>query len=133
MGFVDNLPTVHAVNSAEQFQVFFDSQVVVKRKLLAHVADITLHQFVLRRHIEASNGRVSVGWLRKSAKHSHGGSLSGTICTEEPENLALIDIERNMVRRDKVAELFREIFRYNDFFIFHHKNLRSCSHFPSTP
>jgi hypothetical protein len=56
-------------------------------------------------NVEACYFSSSIGGSAQSAKHSHGGCLSGSIGTEETEDFPFGDREGNMVNGYKIAEL----------------------------
>jgi hypothetical protein len=70
---------------------------------------MALDEFGLRAHIISDDGASPCGGEGKSAEHTHGGGLTGSVGTEEAENLATIDIERYMVYGCERAELLGQI------------------------
>ena len=108
----------HAVNPGKQPDILPHFQVFVKRKLLAHIADILFHILRPGGNIKTGYaGRASCG-MAQSGKHAHGSSLSGTIGTQEAEYLATMDFERDMIHCREIAETFGELIHFDDILIF---------------
>ena len=108
----------HTVNPGKQPDILPHFQVFVKRKLLAHIADILFHIFRPGGNIETGYaGRTSCG-TAQSGKHAHGSSLSGTVGTQEAEYLATMNFERDMIHCREIAETLGELIHFDDILIF---------------
>ena len=59
--------------------------------------------------IEIEDPQFAGGDRRDTADHAHRRGLAGAVRAEEPERLALLDVEVDAVDRDEVAELLAQI------------------------
>src|SRR5579871_5768883 len=99
----------NAVDAAEEIDVLFHSEVVVEREFLRHVPDVMLDGFRLGHDVESADRGGAGGWQKQSAEHADGGGFSGAVRSEEAEDFAAPDVERDVVDGEEVAEAFDEV------------------------
>ncbi len=45
----------HAIDAAEEFQIFLDAEIAIKREFLRHIADALAHPLGIARHVDAGD------------------------------------------------------------------------------
>ena len=111
-GPVDTLllsPARQTVGAGKEFQVLEDAQAGVQGKFLGHVADMSAglrpgHPQVMADHLK---GTARGG--QQTAEHAKGGGFSGTVGTEQAENLAPFHAEGQVFYCIKITETTFEI------------------------
>ena len=68
-----------------------------------------LDLFRLRRDIEAATVALPGGRRKQSAQDADGGRFAGAVGPEESEDLALRDLERDVVHGDEIAEALHQV------------------------
>ena len=69
----------HAINAAEEPDVFGHGEVVIQREPLAHIANMPLDLLVLGANIKAHHVAFAARRLRQASQHAHGSGLSGAV------------------------------------------------------
>ena len=83
---VDSL-LLHAVDTSEQTDILSNCQILVKRELLRHIADMFLYLLMFGAYIIAHDPTCSASRLIQACQHVHGCRLSCAIGTQETEYL----------------------------------------------
>ena len=94
----------NAVDAAVKVDVLLDRQILVKRELLAHVADVGLDLLGLRADVEAGDGAPPRGWLQNAAEHSDRRRLAGPVRSKKPKHLAAAHLKTDAIHGHEVAE-----------------------------
>src|SRR5580704_2211256 len=115
--FFFDMVITEAVYPAIKPDILHNGQVFIKRKLLAHVANILFYLFVLLINIKTCNGGLARSRQQQTAKHAHSGGFSCPVCSEETKYLTLLYIKIDLVDSRKVAETFCQIFCCYNFFL----------------
>ena len=95
---------IEPVDAAEKPDVLIDGQPLVERKPLRHVADPALDAFRIAPDVDAADRGRAAGRLEQPAQHADRRRLAGAVAAQEPEDLALLHVERQIVDRDELAE-----------------------------
>src|SRR5262249_26874044 len=98
----------------------------IQRELLAHVADAQLDFIGVDGYVNAVHHAPSRREREDPAQHLDDRGLSGTVGSQEPEDLARFDLKAHAVDRGEVAEFSNEIFRENGRHQFTSWNLTSA-------
>ena len=98
-----------AVNPAEEIDVLFHGEIVVKRELLRHVADILADLFGIFGDVEAGHLAVARRGSEQAAEHADDGGFSGAVGSQKAEDFALGYLEGNVVDGREIAEHFYQI------------------------
>ncbi|CCZ45328.1 unknown [Bacteroides sp. CAG:545] len=68
-----------------------------------------LDLFLFIDNTEACDRTLAGSRMAQTAENPHCGSLSCSVCAEEPENLTLEDMEGNVIDSSEVAEFLDQI------------------------
>src|SRR5450755_1686279 len=99
----------NAINPTEEIDILFHRQVVVKRKLLRHVADIPADLFRVLGDVEARYRAPAGSGRQQAAQHPDDGRLSRAVGPQKTEDLALVHLEGNMIHGREIAESFYQV------------------------
>ena len=103
-----------AVDAAEETQVLNDGQIVIQAEALGHVADPAFQRLGVFGDVDAENTRAAGRGSEKAAEHADGRRLPSTVRSEEAEDFAFADAERQIVHRRERAEAFDEVLDLDD-------------------
>ena len=92
------------VQPGEEGEVLLDGQVSIQRKELGHVADARLDRRRLGQDVEARDPSLSRARPDEAREHLYGRGLPRAVRSQEPEDLALEDLEGDVVDGDEVPE-----------------------------
>src|SRR5690606_16360218 len=98
-----------AVDSAEELEVRAHREIEIERELLRHVADPALDLLGLPRDVGPCDDGLAAARREQAREHADGRRLSGTVRAEVTEDLASLDVERDVVDRLEVAEALLEV------------------------
>src|SRR6185503_2292945 len=99
---------LEAIDSAKEADVLIDGEPFVQREALRHVADALLDAFRVAADVDAADGRGAARRRQQAAQHPNRRRLAGAVRAKEAENLALGDVEREVIDGEEVAELARQ-------------------------
>jgi len=100
----------HAIDAAEEFDVFPDREIVVERELLGHIADGLLHVLGLAGDIEAVYFGPPGSRRQQAAQNPDRGRLPRPVRPQEAEDFAAPDVERDVVDGDEATEALDQVF-----------------------
>src|SRR5205814_6167495 len=104
-----DLIVIEPVQGAPEPDVLIDSERLVQRKFLRHVADPPLDRFRVAADVNAADDGRSGGRLEQPAQHADGCRLAGAICAEKTEDLSTLDVEADAVDSREASEQAREV------------------------
>ena len=110
--FLVELTVLEVVSKGE---VFLDSHIGVKRRLLGEIAD---QSFCIQRvveHVNAADLDRARGGGKIAREHIHRGTLARAVGTEESKNLALRNLKADIVHGCKIAVVFHQVRNFNHF------------------
>ena len=87
-------------------KILDNRQDIVELKSLGHIPDRLLYLLRLIHEIESCDLSPPRSRQQKSAEHSDGGGLAGTIWAQKSEDFSLLYLKMDMVHSDKVSEGF---------------------------
>ena len=100
--------STNAAYSAEKRQVVLDGHISVEGHSLRQVADVPPRfQGSGHRVVPGDAGRPS-GRRQVAGENAHGRSLAGAVGPQKTDDLALLDVERNIVNGEVVAVVLAE-------------------------
>lgn len=97
------------VEPGHEFEILGDCQILVEREFLRHVADLALDLEALGQKIVAEHLAFALVRRQKPAHDADRGRLARAVRPQEPNNLALGDVHRDMVDDGLGAEALDEI------------------------
>ena len=99
---------VDAVRRGKKLEIFDDLHVVVDAEGVGHVADQAADVLRMRvNRIAADIGLAIIG-VEEGGKHAHGGGLARAVRANEPEHVALVEFQVDVIDGDQVAVPFGE-------------------------
>ena len=102
----------NAVHSREKVDVLLYGEIIVERELLRHIADVFPHLLGFDGHVQALDQSAPRGGRQQPAKHAYSRGFSGAVGTQKPENLALADLQGDVINRDERAKGFYQSIRF---------------------
>jgi len=106
-GLVDPRPEIRSgetVKRTPEIQIVTRREVLVDRNLLGHDAEGALDHFGRTPDVLAADEDPASVGLQNPTDHVDRGGLAGAVGAEKTEDLALGDVERNVVHRDQRVE-----------------------------
>ena len=94
----------HAVDAAEEAQVFLDGEIAIERKFLRHVADVLAHPLRVAHHIDAGDENAPRARPQQAAEDADDGRFAGAVRAEKAHDLAVADAEADIIDGDEIAE-----------------------------
>src|SRR5947199_230073 len=107
------LGAFQAINRAEELEVLHHGEVAIEREGLRDVADVRAHLLAVALDVEAVDGGVAAGRDEKAAEDADERRLAGAVRTEEAEDLAARDLQRDAVERTNGAEVLADVLDVN--------------------
>jgi hypothetical protein len=99
----------HFEDARVQVEVLAHGEFAVERKGLRHVAHAAAHGQVMGVHRLAEQlGMALAGW-QQAGEHLHGRGLATAVRAQEPEDLATVDAEVDVVHRREIAKAAGEV------------------------
>src|SRR5438477_5858620 len=95
------------IDRAEEVEVLVDGEIAIKRERLRHVADVLANELALLLDVIAVDEGVPFGRHKEAAENADQRRFAGSVRPEEAEDLAARDLQRDVVERANVAEVFR--------------------------
>src|ERR1700676_2326125 len=95
-----------SVNARKKFQVLANRHVVIQRKFLRHIADALTHAFRSEISRCARHFNFSACRVQQSAKHLDGRCFSGAVGSKQTKNLAITNVEADILDGGKCSKLF---------------------------
>src|ERR1700744_254165 len=92
-----------------QLHVFPRPEFTVEAGILKDDAEALAHLVVMGPGIEPIQRNAAAGGLEQGGEHFDGGGFSGSVGTEEGEDFAFCDLERNIIDSGEGAEGLDEI------------------------
>ena len=102
-------PFRDAVHESEELDVLVDRQILVEGELLGHVADFLLDIFPFPVDIVPGHPDPTRGGIGKTAQNPDGGRFSGTIGTQETNDLTFINFKTQFISCDKITKFFSDL------------------------
>src|SRR5205814_783026 len=100
---------LEAVDPGDEGEILLDRQVFVEGEALGHVAGLTFDRFGFAREFEAEHlARATVGG-EEAAEHAQGRRLPRAVWAEEAGDVALLDLDRDVVDCGERAEAFAQV------------------------
>ena len=116
VGFPPDFIVFHPINTCEEADVLGDGEVFVEREPLRHIANVPLDLLVFGANVVAHYPARSARRLVQSREHVHRGGFSGSVSTEETENLAFFHRKTDVIDRVERAESLDEMLHFDDVF-----------------
>ncbi len=111
------LGTSQATNTGDKFKEALDAHVAVTGRTFRQIAHLLLRQQRLGLNIEAADRRRTAIRRQKSGQHLHGGGLAGPVGPEKTEHFTRLDVKRQIVDGDVIAEAFGQaVYAYHAFY-----------------
>ncbi len=85
------------IETRDESEVLLYRQILVEREPLRHVADLVLDSARLLDDVEAEHGSLSRVGRQQAADHTYSGGFAGAVGTEETDDLALGDAQRDII------------------------------------
>ena len=99
----------HVVEDAVQIHVFVGGLLAVEAGVLKDDAEALADLVLLHRGIEAVELDAAAGRAQQRGEHLDGGGLARAVRAEEGEDLALRDVEGDVVDGGEIAEAFDQM------------------------
>jgi hypothetical protein len=99
----------HAVQDAVELHVFVRRQFLVEARILKHDAEAPPHFGRLRDRVQAVDFERSAGRREQRRQHLDRRRLAGAVGAEEREDLALSDVERDVVDGRHLSVLLHQV------------------------
>ena len=99
----------HAFDLGDEPEILEDAHVGVERRRLRQVAGAALGLDRLVEDVEPGDNGFAFGGRHVAGQDAHRRRLAGAVGSEEPENLAALDPEADVVDRGDAAVAFREV------------------------
>ena len=93
------LGAAEAVEPRRVAQVLAAGQAAVEADRVGQVADASLDLARVARRVETQHRGLALGGLGQAEEHQDGRRLAGAVLAEEPEDLARVDLEVEVVDR----------------------------------
>ena len=103
----------HALHLRHEIQILFDGHVGIEGRCFRQVARSAFGFDRLIEHIEPGDHGLALRSGHVARQDAHRGRLAGAVRTQEPENLAALDAEADVVDGRDPAVLFREVLNLN--------------------
>ena len=94
----------HAVEDAVEIHVLVGGEFVVDAGVLKHDAELLARGGLMGGGVETVELHVAAGGRQQRGEHLDGGGFAGAVGAQEGEDLALGDIESDIVDGGEVAE-----------------------------
>jgi len=101
----------NAIDAAEEVEVFLNRQIVVKGKLLRHVANLLAHGLRPQAATFPGQHHLAAGRLQQAAEHLDRRCLAGAVGAQQSVNLAVLDLNVDFFDRPKIAEALGQVLR----------------------
>ena len=106
-GSIDGLLALaHAEHARHEIEVLADRKVVPQGELLGHVAHLALDRGAFPEDVESEAGAATAIRRQQAAEHADRGRLAAAVGAEEAVNLALADLQAQILDHVLVAEAF---------------------------
>ena len=102
-------PLVEPPQPARESQVRMGGHVVVERDDLREVADVAAALQRIARHVVLGDEHVTARGHQVAGHHLHGGGLAGAVGSQEADDLALLDVEGDVVDGQPLPVVLGEI------------------------
>ena len=83
----------HPLEAANKYEIFVNGEFQIEGRALRQITDLRLHLAGVRQHIQPVHGDGAFVGVQVAGQNFDGGRLSGTVGTEQPDNLARCDVE----------------------------------------
>ena len=120
-------PPVKALEPRAEFQVFPHAHFGIQRIVFRHVTDAAAHFLRLVKHIEARDAHRAGRRRQETRKNPHGRAFARAIRSEQADNFAARDRERNARHRRATGVAFRQIRHCNHRIVVHRNIGRSLA------
>jgi len=87
----------YALDPGHELQVFAHGELGVERDVLGQIADLALHRHRLLEHVEAAHPAGAPRGGHVTGQDAHGRGLAGAVWPEEPQDLAALDREADVL------------------------------------
>src|SRR5450759_2279699 len=104
-----------AVARGIEIQVLRHRELVVNAEEVGHVADPGVNPGRVLRHVCAVDRSVAARRLEERGEDAQGGRFTRSVGTDKAEDLALRDLERDMIQRRSLAVDLGQVFRADHF------------------
>src|SRR5271163_5042508 len=97
---------IDLAHARAEFEQRVDAEVGIQHHIFRQVTDAPAGLERMLRDVEAADHRASRGRREKSREDSHDRRLARAVGAQQPDDLALFDLERNVVYGQRSAEIF---------------------------
>src|SRR5205085_1238776 len=98
-----------AIDRAEEIEILVNRQIAIKRERLRDVADVLANELSIFLDVVAVDGRVAFRRHEQAAEDADERRFAGAVRTEQTEDFAARNLQRDVVERAKRAEVFRDV------------------------
>src|SRR5262249_54166701 len=99
----------NAIDAREEGEVFFDTQIVIQREFLRHVAELLADGLRAQAAGLLRELHLAGGGGEQSAQHLDRGGLAGAVGAEQAVDLAVLDVNVDVVHSGEGPEVLREV------------------------
>jgi hypothetical protein len=104
----------HVIGAGEKAKIFQDREVAIQTEALRDVAKLGAHFLALFPCVHPFDSRVSAGWMRETAQHSHGGRFAGSIRPEKTKDRTRLDCQREVLHGMDVTVALAQMMKHDD-------------------
>ena len=97
------------IDGAEEIEVLVDGEIAIKRERLRDVADVLANELAVFFDVVAVDSCVTFRRHEQAAEDADERRFAGAVRTEQTEDLAARNLQRDVVERAKRAEVFRDV------------------------
>jgi len=108
------LQFLYAIQKSEDAQIFVNRQIARQRRVHGREIDFLQGSFALMGKVEILNHDFPGSGLEHPEDHADGSSFAGAIGPEQPNNLVLPDMKRDLIDSDSGAVVFAKTFDRQD-------------------
>ena len=114
----------HAFERGAIIEILGHAHVVIERNVFRHVTEMRARLERLLENIEAGDGGAPGSGRHEARQNAHRRALARAVRPEKTHDLALADLEIQILNRGLAGVTFGEIFDFNHFAIFPSDNAK---------
>src|SRR5690606_10566890 len=113
IGFGPELLAIQTVYPTKEADVFQHREILIQGEFLAHVADVLFDVLSLPIYVESGHRGFARRRLGQAAQHPHRRGFARAVGTQETEYLPFVNLKRNFVGCDEIAEPFGQFLGFD--------------------